>query len=83
MWQLLIEQIWSIVAALTELLGIWMVGYKKKTGFLVLIVANSVWMYVSVVQHVYGILLVTITANIIHTRSYFRWRKHDRDQIVV
>jgi nicotinamide riboside transporter PnuC len=77
MWQFFLTQFWSIIAALLELAGIWIVGKKKRIGFLVIMTGNFVWMYVSFAQHVYGILLVTVTANVIHTINYFRWRKND------
>lgn len=65
------------IAGFMELLGGWLVGNKKKVGFLSNFVGCSVWIYVAISSHVYGLLLVVIPALFVNTRNYLKWRKED------
>lgn len=66
----------SVIAGLLELTALWMVGNKNKYGFLINVLALSLWIWVAFNQHVYGLLIVAPVGIIINVRNYRRWRKN-------
>jgi len=64
------------IASIFELFGLYIVGNKNKTGFLLNIIAGISWIsYVVISESTYGLLLVVIPALIINSRNYLKWRK--------
>jgi len=67
--------IWSWLASAAELSGLWMIGSKKKFGFLVSIIGNLIWVVVALLGlPATGLLLVVIPAMFINVRNFIRWR---------
>lgn len=66
----------SVIAGLLELTALWMVGNKNKYGFLINVLALSLWIWVAFNQYVYGLLIVAPVGIIINVRNYRRWRKN-------
>jgi len=67
------------IAGACELLGGWLVGSKKKAGFISNFLGCSIWIYVALKSGVYGLLLVVVPALFVNARNYLRWRKEDRE----
>jgi len=65
----------DFVAAAFELSGGWLVGSKKKFGFVLYLICNILWIIVAITSEVYGLLLVVIPAFGINIRNYYRWTK--------
>jgi len=65
------------LAGILELLGGWLVGNKKKVGFISNVFGCSVWIYVALTTHVYGLLIVVVPALFVNTRNYLKWRKEE------
>ena len=65
------------IAAGFELSGNWIVGNKKKFGFLLLIICNVLWVVVAIKMKVYGLLLVVVPAFGINVRNFLKWRKRN------
>jgi len=63
------------LAGILELFGGWLVGNKKKIGFISNILGCSIWIYVALTTHVYGLLIVVIPALFVNTRNYIKWRR--------
>ena len=63
------------LAASFELSGNWLIGNKRRVGFLLCIVCNILWVIVAFKTGVYGLLLVVIPAFFINTRNFLKWRK--------
>ena len=62
--------------ALIELLGSWMLGNKRKTGFVILAVSNIGWiLYVLHTGKTYGLLMVVIPAFFVNGRNFMKWRR--------
>ena len=57
-----------------ELVASYVIGNKKRIGFLLNLIGNSIWVYVAFKMHIYGLLLVVIPAMIFNVRNYRRWR---------
>lgn len=62
----------------SELIGSWLVGSKRRLGFLINMACCLTWMVVAVNREVYGLLLVVVPVFFINIRNYHRWRKTDR-----
>ncbi len=73
--------IWSWLASAAELTGLWMVGNKKKYGFLVSIIGNLIWVAVALLGlPATGLLLVVIPAIVINIRNFFKWKKEEKNK---
>jgi hypothetical protein len=67
------------IAGVMELLGGWLVGSKKKVGFISNFVGCSIWIYVAISSHVYGLLVVVVPALFVNARNYLKWRKEEKE----
>ncbi len=63
------------IAAVFELSGSWLVGNKKKFGFLLNILGDFVWIYLGIVSELYGLVAVATVALGFNIRNYRKWRK--------
>ena len=56
--------------------GAWVVGSKKRWGFLALALCDVLWIVFVLSQQVaYGLLLVVVPMLIINIRNYLKWGK--------
>ncbi len=65
------------VAGFMELLGGWLIGSKKKAGFVSNFIGCIIWVYVSVTTEIYGLLLVVVPGLFVNMRNYAKWLKED------
>lgn len=65
----------DFVAAGLELSGLYTVGNKRRTGFLLNIAGDIVWIYVGVVAGLYGLISIAGVALVLNVRNYLKWRK--------
>ena len=71
----------DILAGIFELIASYKLGDKRKLGFILAILASSIWTYVAFKQEVYGLLIVCIPGIIINIRNYIKWsRDESRDK---
>lgn len=57
-----------------NLVASYIVGNKRRWGFLLHLLADSIWAYVAIKFQIYGLLLVVIPAMVLSIRNYRRWR---------
>jgi len=69
------------IAAIFELLGLYVIGSKSKNGFLFNIIGNIIWVIVSFHSHLYGLLLVTIPAIFINIYNYRKWMYESKQKV--
>jgi len=62
------------LASTFELVGGWLVGDKKRVGFLLNSIGCTIWVYVAIDKEVYGLLLVVIPAALINIRNFVKWK---------
>jgi len=62
------------VAATLMLVGLWMVANKKRSGFMVTVVASIVGAVVSAMALQYGFLLSNIAMVFVALRGYILWK---------
>ena len=66
------------IAAIFELLGSWLIGSKRKIGFICFLMCNFLWIaYILVSGTTYGLLLVVIPSIGINIRNFIKWSKGD------
>ena len=58
-----------------DLVGCYIVGDKKKIGFVLNVVGNLGWVYVALSTKIYGLLLVVLPALVLNVRNYRKWSK--------
>lgn len=63
------------VAALFEISGLWIIGNKKKFGFLLLTGCSISWIILGLMNHLYGLSVAALVCFVIHVRNYIRWCK--------
>lgn len=62
------------LAGIFELLGLYIIGCRSKSGFLFNITGNLLWiLYVFISNSTFGLLLVVIPALLINIINYGKW----------
>lgn len=64
----------DFLAAAFELVASYVIGNKKRIGFLLNLIGNSIWIYVACRMQIYGLLLVVLPAMVLNVRNYRKWR---------
>lgn len=69
----------GIYAGLFELVGLWLVGSRRKLGFILSMIGNVFWVTFSLITHTaFGLIIVCTAAFILNARAYNKWRKQLR-----
>lgn len=63
-------------AGAVELAGSWLVGSKRRVGFLLAALCDVLWIAVALRTGVYGLLLVVVPAFFIALRNWWKWGRH-------
>ena len=63
------------IAGILELSASWLIGNKNRLAFYILLIVNSLWVYVAVTKEIYGLILVCLPAIFINIRNIFKWNK--------
>ena len=63
------------IAAGLDLTGLYVIGDKKRSGFIIFAIADLLWIQVACQYEVYGLLLVVVPALILNMRNFIKWRK--------
>ena len=71
----------DLIAGFCELLGLYIVGSKKRKGFIINIVCNVLWIYVAYKTKVFGLLLVVIPAMFINLKNYIVWGQDENKKL--
>ena len=66
----------DLLAAFFELTGMWLVGSKKKSGFLFLIACNVTWFIYSTNKWIPGLFIVVSILFFINIRNFKNWGKN-------
>ena len=69
-------EILSIVAAIFELLGLYLLGKANRFGFLVNLIGNASWIIYSIVtKSAIGLIIVCSVALILNSKGFINWSK--------
>ena len=63
----------DLLAGVVDLAGCYVVGNKRKVGFVLNFLGNLGWVYVALSMRVYGLLIVVIPALVLNVRNYRKW----------
>jgi hypothetical protein len=63
------------IAAIFELGGAWLVGDKRKIGFVAFMLGNIFWAVLAVKEALWGLLFVACVFFCINIRNYRKWSK--------
>jgi len=61
------------IAGITELTGNWLLGDKKRLGFILNLTCQVLWTIVAIKTGIYGLLLVVIPGMAVNVRNYLKW----------
>jgi hypothetical protein len=65
------------IAALLDLIQLYLLGLKNKYGFIVGAMANIAWVvYMIMTNSTYGLLLITIPAFFLNVINFYKWKKN-------
>lgn len=65
-----------ITSAVT-LYGMWLLGSKKRSGWIVGIANQGLWIVTSIAFHTWGFLPLSASLLVTYTRNLLRWRADD------
>lgn len=60
-----------------SLLGVWMVGRKWKSGWLVGLSCQVFWLYYALADKQYGFILSAVVFSVVYIVNYRKWRKNE------
>lgn len=63
------------------LLGMWVVGQKKRWGWVVSMLTQSLWAFYAVGTGQYGFLIGTLSYFVVYLRNWLRWKDHPADPL--
>jgi len=69
------------IAGAIEISGNWLIGNKKRTGFVLNFVCQILWIVVAIRAKVYGLLLVVVPGIIVNIRNFIKWRQEERNAV--
>ncbi len=69
----------DILAAATGLTGLWLIGDRKKSGFLWGIVSDVLWITVGVLAFLPGLIVCCVILLFVNTRNYRKWLKDEKE----
>lgn len=58
-----------------ELSGNWVVGDKRRWGFVVKVAGSAAWLAVAVLSGIHGLIAASILGGLISVRNFHQWRK--------
>ena len=73
-------EIFSILAGILELLGLYLLGKKISWGFMVNLIGGLLWITFALMSSsAFGLLIVCPVAIILNIKGYLHWRKDEQD----
>lgn len=70
-------QLWGVdwLATVCGLTGVYLIGSKKKVGFLIMMVASLSWLTVGFMIQSLALILGSAVFFSLHVRGWLRWKK--------
>jgi hypothetical protein len=57
------------------IIGLWLIGYKKRVAFIFTIIGESIWIYYSINSNQLDLAFICLLFAILAGRNFFMWRK--------
>lgn len=58
-----------------ELSGNWLIGDKRRWGFVVKVLGSLAWLAVAVLSGIHGLIAASILGGLISVRNFVHWRR--------
>jgi len=65
------------IATILSVVAFWQLGNKDKKGFLVMMIANFIWVFVGVIAVSLAMVLANVFFLLINARALLKWRLSD------
>ena len=69
---------WSIPAAIFTLTGKWLLGRRRRVGWIVEMVGGGFWHYLSWTSGMWGWFVMSLIIQYMNVRGFVLWRKSAR-----
>lgn len=69
---------WSFALMAIGLIGLWLVGQKRKSGWAISFFGQTVWITYAVVTRQWGFIISAVAYGYINARSWLKWRQDER-----
>lgn len=56
-------------------LGIYLIGNKKQSGFLLAIIGGMIWIVFAILTQTIGLIIANIILIMLNLRGYLKWKK--------
>ena len=63
----------DFIAAGFDLLGLHIIGNKRRFGFIINMIADLVWIYVGISSRLYGLVVIASVALGLNMRNFLKW----------
>jgi hypothetical protein len=73
------EQAWPWALSALTLASFWVIGKKRRSGWLFALGTEGLWLLWSVLYHQWGFLASVIPFSALYARNWWLWREGDRD----
>lgn len=69
------------LATVCGLAGVFLLGSKKKQGFLIFMLASASWVTFGFLTGSYAVIIGSSTFFFMHFRGWLRWRRDEKERI--
>lgn len=66
------------IAAVFEIAGFWLIGNKKRSGFVSCMICSILWTGVALQSNLYGLFVIAILCFVLHVRGYLKWKPKEK-----
>lgn len=64
------------LAGILGLIAAYVIGCKKRSGFVIRIVEDTLWIYIAIRTGLYGLLIVCFLHLVLNIRNFYRWKRN-------
>jgi hypothetical protein len=65
----------DLLAMILTFIGLYLIGSKKKFGFVVASIGNALWVVLGIIVQSSGLIFANIVIVILYIRGFLRWKK--------
>lgn len=65
----------DIIAMCFTFVGLYLIGNKKRFGFVIAAIGNSLWITLGTFIQSYGIIIANAVIIALYTRGFLKWKK--------
>ena len=66
----------DILAMLITFTGIYLIGNKKRYGFVIALIGNIIWVALGVWVQSIGLLFANLVIIVLYLRNYIKWKRN-------